>query len=332
MFGMVNDLLKKNSETNKRRLTIRRYKVIPLSQKTGVIEWCDGTVPLGEWLVGDNGGAHRKYNPADWLFSECRKQLHHADDSSPNKISRHDAYLEICKNFKPAFRHFFTESFLEPSVWYQNRLNYIRSVATSSIVGYVVGLGDRHVQNILIDKNTAEVVHIDLGVAFDQGKMLPTPETVPFRLTRDIVDGFGILGIDGVFTNTCEITMQVMLGSCEEIMTIFEVLLYDPLHNWSLSPKKAYMLQQRKINIDNENNSINDLNSTTNSIDASPLLAISNDKNKIAEHILFRLRQKLQGFENGTQLSCQGQVNLLIQEAMNPENLARLYAGWQPYL
>lgn len=30
-------------------------------------------------------------------------------------------------------------------------------------VGYMVGLGDRHVQNILIDKNTAEFIHIDLG-------------------------------------------------------------------------------------------------------------------------------------------------------------------------
>lgn len=30
-------------------------------------------------------------------------------------------------------------------------------------VGYMVGLGDRHVQNILIDTNTAEFIHIDLG-------------------------------------------------------------------------------------------------------------------------------------------------------------------------
>ena len=36
---------------------------------------------------------------------------------------------------------------------------------------------------------TAELVHIDLGVAFEQGKLLPTPELVPFRLTRDMVDG-----------------------------------------------------------------------------------------------------------------------------------------------
>ena len=32
-----------------------------------------------------------------------------------------------------------------------------------SLVGYIVGLGDRHVQNILIDCNTAELIHIDLG-------------------------------------------------------------------------------------------------------------------------------------------------------------------------
>lgn len=31
------------------------------------------------------------------------------------------------------------------------------------MVGYILGLGDRHVQNILIDNNTAELVHIDFG-------------------------------------------------------------------------------------------------------------------------------------------------------------------------
>ncbi len=60
----------------------------------------------------------------------------------------------------------------------------------SEISGYVVGLGDRHSHNILLDRSTAEVVHIDLGVAFEQGKTLRTPEVVPFRLTRDIVYAF----------------------------------------------------------------------------------------------------------------------------------------------
>ena len=73
------------------------------------------------------------------------------------------------------------------------------SVCVLCPVGYILGLGDRHVQNILIDCRTAELVHIDLGVAFEQGRILPTPETVPFRLTRDIVDGMGIAGVEGIF-------------------------------------------------------------------------------------------------------------------------------------
>lgn len=67
------------------------------------------------------------------------------------------------------------------------------------MVGYILGLGDRHVVNILIDNSTAEVIHIDFGIAFEQGLTLPCPETVPFRLTRDIEDGMGICGVEGVF-------------------------------------------------------------------------------------------------------------------------------------
>ena len=46
--------------------------------------------------------------------------------------------------------------------------------------GYIIGLGDRHSQNILLDTRSAEVVHIDLGIAFEQGRFLNTPELVRF--------------------------------------------------------------------------------------------------------------------------------------------------------
>lgn len=39
--------------------------------------------------------------------------------------------------------------------------------------------------NILLDQESAEVVHIDLGVAFEQGKMLKMPERVhDYTLSR----------------------------------------------------------------------------------------------------------------------------------------------------
>lgn len=43
------------------------------------------------------------------------------------------AYGEVCKNFRPVFRYFCMECFLDPAVWMEKRLAYTRSVATSSI-------------------------------------------------------------------------------------------------------------------------------------------------------------------------------------------------------
>lgn len=38
-----------------------------------------------------------------------------------------------------------------------------------SMVGYIIGLGDRHLDNVLIDLTTGEVVHIDYNVCFEKG-------------------------------------------------------------------------------------------------------------------------------------------------------------------
>ena len=74
-----------------------------------------------------------------------------------------EVFMDIVDNFKPVFRHFFLENFKDAGMYFERRLAYTRSVATSSMVGYILGLGDRHVANILVDKATAEFIHIDLG-------------------------------------------------------------------------------------------------------------------------------------------------------------------------
>lgn len=66
VFGLMNRLL---SESGDRRLSVRRYKVVPLSERSGVLEWCDNTMPIGEYLVGGDrkGGAHLAYHPKDMV-------------------------------------------------------------------------------------------------------------------------------------------------------------------------------------------------------------------------------------------------------------------------
>ncbi|XP_063807673.1 serine-protein kinase ATM isoform X2 [Pseudophryne corroboree] len=321
VFQMCNTLLQRNSETRRRKLTIRRYKVVPLSQRSGVLEWCSGTVPIGEYLINSDDGAHSRYRPSD--YSSLQSQRRMMDVQRGRFEDKYQTFLDIYDHFRPVFRYFCMEKFLDPAVWFEKRLAYTRSVATSSIVGYIVGLGDRHVQNILIDEETAELVHIDLGVAFEQGKILPTPETVPFRLTRDIVDGMGITGVEGVFRRCCEKTMAVMRSSQDALLTIVEVLLYDPLFDWTMNPLKALYLQQDEA----------ELNATLpEDPECNRNTCDSQSFNKVAERVLLRLQEKLKGVEEGTVLNAEGQVNLLIQQAMDPKNLSRLFPGWKAWV
>jgi phosphatidylinositol kinase/protein kinase (PI-3 family) len=139
---------------------------------------------------------------------------------------------KILPKYPPVFRYFFLESFLDAKEWFQKRLVYTRSVATSSIVGFMLGLGDRHCHNILLDNETAEVLHIDLGIAFDQGKLLSFPELIPFRLTREVIDGMGLTKVDGVFKRSCEETLKLLRERKELLLMILDVFKYDPLYNW----------------------------------------------------------------------------------------------------
>ncbi|EEC69781.1 hypothetical protein OsI_00057 [Oryza sativa Indica Group] len=318
-FSLVNMFLQNHRDTSERRLRIRTYKVVPFTPSAGVVEWVNGTVPLAEYLVGSffpfgpystrSGGAHGRYGTGDWTYHQCRETM-------TNEKDKRRAFVKVCNNFRPVMHHFFLERFLQPADWFQSRLAYTRSVAASSMVGYIVGLGDRHSQNILIDQETAEVVHIDLGVAFEQGLMLKTPERVPFRLTRDMIDGMGVTGVEGVFRRCCEKTLSVMRANKEALVTIIEVFVHDPLYKWALSPLKALQRQKESEDIDS-------------CLDDSQEAC---EGNKDAARAILRVKQKLDGYEDGEMRSVQGQVQQLIQDAVDADRLCQMFPGWGAWL
>jgi hypothetical protein len=81
--------------------------------------------------------------------------------------------------------------------WLERRRMHTTSLAMTSIAGYTLGLGDRHMCNIISNNSTAKFVHIDFSDCFDiavNGEMYP--EAVPFRQTRVIVNALDISGTD----------------------------------------------------------------------------------------------------------------------------------------
>lgn len=288
-----------------------------------MLEWVENTIPFGSYLceTRNSVGAHKKYYPRDWLHRECRKRLKDAATSTEKLRVYHD----IEKHFHPCFRFFFLEKYVDPYEWHIRRQQYTRSVATSSIVGYVLGIGDRHTHNILVDLQTAEVVHIDFGVTFEQGKALSTPETVPFRLTRDVVDGMGSVGTEGNFRASCEASLQVLRDNTSSLITVLEVFIHDPLFKWMLSPVDARL---RQLGEETENGV------AIAGVQEEQTVSSGRADVDAAERALLRVRQKLQGYEdpNGQVMGIAGQVNLLINEAQSAENLCKLFPGWAPWL
>ena len=337
LFELVNRLLARSPEAARRRLRVGTYPVVPFSPAAGCVGFVTGTVELGWWLYKDSAmkGAHKRYRPQDWSYSDCRNVLDKArnpargDGGGGGKLAARlvEEYGRICNHFRPVLRHFFTEHFASPSEWLERRLAFTRSAATSSIVGYVVGLGDRHASNILISTSTAEVTHIDLGCAFEQGRLLRVPETVPFRLTRDVVDGMGVNGVEGPFRACAGVTMAVMRASKEALMTIVEVFIHDPLYNWTLNDFERDR-RQRDDGEDGEDIDGND----DMEVDGEEVGAAGDARNSEATRALGRVRAKLDGVEGGEVYAPDGQVAKLIEEARDPRNLCALYSGWGSFL
>jgi serine-protein kinase ATM len=318
VFEQVNNLLKCHAETRQRNLGIRTYKVLPLTTTTGIIEFVTNTIPLNNYLIP----AHQAHFPRDMKPSECRRVI--ADAQGKPNEERIRAFRKICEKFHPVMRFFFTDRFLDPDVWFEKRLMFTRSCAAISMLGYILGLGDRHGQNILLDEKTGEVVHIDLGIAFETGRVLPVPEVVPFRLTRDLEDGMGVTGAEGVFRRCCEFTLDALRKEEYSIMTILDVLRYDPLYSWSVSPLRMKKLQEDQGDVA-ENTTDEKLRDRAAGISKGP--GERKDEEGEADRALTVVKKKL-----SKSLSVGATVNELIQQATDPRNLAVLFAGWAAYL
>ena len=283
---MINRSLKRDAESSKRRLYIKTYGVTPLSEESGTIEWVEGIKPLRDILIRlyNRKGIHPNYTELRTLLGEAC-----ADSANVGIFTK-----RIMPTFPPILHEWFVEIFPEPDTWFAARLRYARSAAVMSIVGHVLGLGDRHGENILLEESTGGVFHVDFNCLFDKGLTFEKPELVPFRLTHNMVDAMGCYGVEGPFRKSSELTLQLLRQHMDTLMNILETFVHDPTTDF-IGKKKR----------------------TTHGVPETP--------QEVLDSVLSKLKGYLRG--ESVPLSVEGHVDALIKQATDPWNLCRMYIG-----
>ncbi|KAI8197901.1 hypothetical protein K4K52_010082 [Colletotrichum sp. SAR 10_76] len=218
--GMINRSLKRDAEASRRQLYIKTYAVVPLNEECGIIEWVDGLKTLREILLDQykSRSVHPDYNQIKRMMSEAV--------TGPNNIK---IFTEgVLGTFPPVLQYWFVQRFPHPSTWFSARLKYTRSCAVMSMVGTILGLGDRHGENVLLERDNGGIFHVDFNCLFDKGLTFAQPERVPFRLTHNMVAAMGIYGYEGPFRHCSELTLGILRQQEETLMTILEAFIYDP--------------------------------------------------------------------------------------------------------
>jgi serine/threonine-protein kinase ATR len=225
--NLLNRCFKRDSEARRRQLRVNTYLVVSLSDTCGLIEWIPGLTPFRTLVEGQYGLVMN--------YEAIKKDvtLNYPPHTLPKteRVKRFQSY--ILPKFMPSvFGNWFASTYSDPLSWFAARLAYTRSSAVFSVVGYLLGLGDRHGENILIEEASGETVHVDLNCMFNKGEDFQVPERVPFRLTHNMVHAMGVTEFEGTFRKACEHTLRVVRENKEAVMNFVTPFRYDHLNEW----------------------------------------------------------------------------------------------------
>lgn len=251
LLQAVNSMLLTRGETRRRALTVRHYSVTPINGRAGLIQWIEDLTSMYSvykaWqersvvASGSNlsNGVPPVPRPSDLFYGKIIPAL--KEKGLRKVISRRDWPQDVKRNVLLELVKETPRQLLHKELWcaseglssFRAKLDrFSGSVAVISIVGYILGLGDRHLDNILVDFRSGDVVHIDYNVCFDKGLRLKIPEIVPFRLTHTIQAALGLTGVEGVFRKNCEAVLQVLQCNKDVLLMLLQVFIWDPLVEW----------------------------------------------------------------------------------------------------
>lgn len=235
-------------------LRARTYTVVPMTSKVGLLEWVANTVPLKKVIrsemkkdkkfIAENPGCLDEDMEVDLCnISACitwRKWLKNNDYNIMFKQASREHAAKVFDKMESKVPNYFVKNRLlamaaSVETYITLRSEFAKTLAVSSIFCYVLGIGDRHLDNLLLDTACGSIVQIDFGICFGMGtSVLPVPELIPFRLTTQLrsvllpLDGTGLLR---QYMSTVMQTLRADDGF-GMLANALEIYINDPVLDW----------------------------------------------------------------------------------------------------
>jgi len=280
-------------------LQVARYAVMPLSNKSGLIEWVSDCCTMHSLIVEHRHRFHIQIDAEQYLaeaIAPCYLQL-----QDVGKVEAFSGSLARTRGIDLLRMLWLGSSDLEK--WLCKRHKFTSSLGLTSMVGYVIGLGDRHLSNIMLNNTRGDIVHIDFGDCFDVALERETfPEYVPFRLTRQLINAMETDGLHTRFCLVCNHAMKIMRGNYGSLTAMLETLVHDPLIGMAL-------IENKQAGYTKDQNGLQVLDIIRNKLVGICTTACTDGRIAMIEH----------------------QVAGLIHQARNHENTCKMFFGWCPF-
>lgn len=125
---------------------------------------------------------------------------------------------------------------------------YVKSCAGYCVITYILGVGDRHLDNLLLTKD-GKLFHIDFGYILGRD---PKPLPPPMKLTKEMVEAMGGVNSEHyqTFRKLCYTAFLHLRRHANLMLNLFSLMIDASVPDIALEPDKAVMKVLDKLRLD----------------------------------------------------------------------------------
>uniref|UniRef100_A0A8C0TFX3 DNA-dependent protein kinase catalytic subunit n=1 Tax=Canis lupus familiaris TaxID=9615 RepID=A0A8C0TFX3_CANLF len=247
LFEVMNVLLSQDTACSQRNMQLKTYHVIPMTSRLGLIEWIENTLTLKDFLLSNMSREEKaaytsdpKAPPCeyrDWLAKMSGKYDVGAYMSMFKAASRTETVTSFRRRESRVPADLLKRAFLKmstgPAAFLALRSHFASSHALMCISHWILGIGDRHLNNFMVSMETGGLIGIDFGHAFGSAtQFLPVPELMPFRLTRQFINLMLPMKEAGVVYSIMVHALRAFRSHSDLLTNTMDVFVKEPSFDW----------------------------------------------------------------------------------------------------